>query len=70
MDVNIGAAAIYTPVDYGYPDNGVLAIGELNAAQWVYADIDLGSIARIRATGQVFNYRDWNGQFRCIPAAR
>jgi predicted amidohydrolase len=66
VDVNIGAAGVYTPVDYGYPDNGVLAIGELNQAQWVYADIDLGSIAGIRKTGQVFNYRDWPGQFRCI----
>ena len=64
VDVNIGAAGVYTPVDYGYPDNGVLAIGELNRPQWVYADIDLGSIARIRETGQVFNYRDWPGQFR------
>lgn len=66
VDVNVGAAAVYTPVDYGYPDNGILAIGELNRAQWVYADIDLGSIARIRETGQVFNYRDWPAQFRCL----
>jgi len=65
VDVNIGAAAVYTPVDYGYPDNGVLAIGELNQTQWVYADIDLSTIAKVRETGQVFNYRDWPGQFRC-----
>ena len=66
VDVNVGAAAVYTPVDYGYPDNGILAIGELNRTQWVYADIDLGTIANIRETGQVFNYRDWPGQFRCL----
>ena len=70
VDVNIGAAAIYTPVDYGFPDNGVLAIGELNATQWVYADIDLASIANIRQTGQVFNYRDWPLQARCLGASR
>ncbi len=64
VDVNIGAAAVYTPVDYGYPDNGVLAIGEINQAQWVYADIDLSTIAKVRESGQVFNYRDWPGQFR------
>ncbi|MCF7970986.1 MAG: carbon-nitrogen hydrolase family protein [Methylococcaceae bacterium] len=64
VDINIGAAAIYTPVDYGFPDNGILAIGELNQAQWVYADLDLQSIEKIRTTGQVFNYRDWDGQFR------
>jgi predicted amidohydrolase len=65
VDVNIGAAGVYTPVDYGYPDNGVLAIGELNQTQWVYADIDLSTIAKVRETGQVFNYRDWPKQFRC-----
>lgn len=64
VDVNIGAAAVYTPVDYGFPDNGVLAIGELNATQWVYAEIDLAAIEHIRRTGQVFNYRDWPLQFR------
>ena len=68
VDVNIGAAAVYTPVDYGYPDNGVLAIGEMNQPQWVYADIDLSTIAKVRETGQVFNYRDWPGQFRCVTS--
>jgi predicted amidohydrolase len=64
VDVNIGAAAVYTPVDYGFPDDGVLAIGELNRSQWVYADLDPASIPKIRETGQVFNYRDWPQQFR------
>ncbi|MGJ0486467.1 MAG: carbon-nitrogen hydrolase family protein [Methylomicrobium sp.] len=59
VDVNIGAAAIYTPVDRGFPDNGILAIGELNATQWVYAEIDMDQIAKVRENGQVFNYRDW-----------
>jgi predicted amidohydrolase len=67
VDVNVGAAAVYTPVDHGFPDNGVLAIGELNATQWVFADVDTAAIAHIRQTGQVFNYRDWPGQFRCLP---
>ena len=30
---------------------------------WVYADLDLSEIARIRQQGQVFNYRDWPRQF-------
>ena len=64
VDVNIGAAAVYTPVDYGFPDNGVLSIGELNQSQWVYADIDLANIGHIRNNGQVFNHRDWPAQFR------
>jgi len=64
VDLNIGAAAIYTPPDRGFPDDGVLAIGTLNAPQWVYADIGVADIARVRREGQVFNYRDWASQRR------
>ena len=66
VDVNVGAAAIYTPVDRGFPDNGVLATGTFDAAEWVYADIDPAGIAQVRREGQVFNYRDWPGQFRAL----
>ena len=66
VDVNVGAAGIYTPVDYGFPDNGVLASGEFNVPQWVYATIDLHNCEKIRARGQVFNYRDWSLQKNAI----
>ena len=59
VDVNTGRASIYTPVDYGFPDNGLLNEGSSNKAEWVYADLDFAKIARIRQEGQVFNYRDW-----------
>ena len=66
VDRNTGAAAIYTPVDYGFPADGVLVQGEMNVPQWVFGEIDLREIARIRREGQVFNYRDWPGQFRHV----
>lgn len=66
VDVNIGAAGVFTPVDRGFPDNGVLALGEFGTPQWLLADLDLSRIANVRDTGQVFNYRDWPGQFRCL----
>jgi len=59
VDVNIGAAAIYTPVDRGFPDNGILAEGKLNAMQWVIAEVSLSACGTVREQGQVFNYRDW-----------
>jgi len=59
VDVNIGAAAIYTPVDRGFPDNGILAVGRLNAVQWVIAEVSLSACGTVREQGQVFNYRDW-----------
>jgi len=62
VDINTGRASIYTPVDYGFPDNGILVEGSPDRAEWVFAELDLESIARVRAEGQVFNYRDWDKQ--------
>ncbi|MCX4189361.1 carbon-nitrogen hydrolase family protein [Methylophaga sp. OBS3] len=62
VDVNTGRASIYTPVDYGFPDNGILVEGVGDKPGWVYADLDLAEIARVRQEGQVFNYRDWPKQ--------
>lgn len=62
VDVNTGRASIYTPVDYGFPDNGILVEGVGDKPGWVYADLDLAEIARVRKEGQVFNYRDWPKQ--------
>lgn len=59
VDVNIGAAAIYTPVDRGFPDDGILAIGKLSTVQWVLGEVDLDACAVVREQGKVFNYRDW-----------
>ncbi|MDD5266197.1 MAG: carbon-nitrogen hydrolase family protein [Methylococcales bacterium] len=59
VDVNVGAAAVYTPVDKGFPDNGILSVGAMNAVQWVIATISLKEYETVREHGQVFNYRDW-----------
>jgi predicted amidohydrolase len=59
VDINIGAAAVYTPVDRGFPDNGILTEGKLNSVQWVFAEVSLSSCGTVREQGQVFNYRDW-----------
>ncbi|MBJ7556535.1 carbon-nitrogen hydrolase family protein [Marinomonas spartinae] len=63
VDVNMGRASVYTPVDYGFPDNGILVQGHNDDAGWVFATLDLAEIARIRKQGQVFNHRDWPKQF-------
>ncbi|MEX1199825.1 MAG: carbon-nitrogen hydrolase family protein [Methylophaga sp.] len=67
VDVNTGRASIYTPVDYGFPDNGILVEGVGDKPGWVYADLDLTEIARVRQQGQVFNYRDWPKQNSLNP---
>ncbi len=64
VDVNVGAAAVYTPVDRGFPDNGILVSGAFNAVTWVIAEIALTACTTVREQGQVFNYRDWALQSR------
>ncbi|HZP92594.1 MAG TPA: carbon-nitrogen hydrolase family protein [Burkholderiales bacterium] len=70
VDVNVGAAGMFAPPDLGMPDDGVLAVGELNAPQWVYADLDLDAVRRVRREGQVFNARDWDNQCAAVAAAQ
>jgi predicted amidohydrolase len=66
IDANHGYAALYTPCDAGFPDNGTLATGELNAPALLFTKIDLSAIDAVRAQGNVLNHRDWVAQ---IPPA-
>jgi len=59
VDINVGSAGVYTPVDRGFPDNGILVSGVLNKVEWVFAELELASVTTVREQGQVFNYRDW-----------
>jgi predicted amidohydrolase len=59
LDVNHGAGAIYGPVDRGFASDGVVAQGPLGVAGWVYADLDLEALDRVRREGQVKNHEDW-----------
>ena len=59
IDYNSGAAGVYVPSERGVSDTGVLAEGELNRPQWVYADADLARIAAVKATGEMRNAADW-----------
>jgi predicted amidohydrolase len=60
IDDNHGAAAIYGPVDSSLWSDGIVAQGAIDVAGWVIADLDFEALARVRADGQVRNYRDWS----------
>lgn len=62
IDENTGCAAVYTPVDRGFPDDGVAATGADEAPGWTFATLDLARIDWIRRRGQVFNFADWPKQ--------
>ncbi|MCA1199909.1 carbon-nitrogen hydrolase family protein [Sphingomonas sp. R647] len=57
-----GAAGIYGPPDLGFPADGVVARGAVDAPGWVFGEIDPEKVARVRRKGSVFNYRHWDEQ--------
>lgn len=62
IDINHGAAGVYTPPDRGLPDTGTIAIGEWDQSQWLYAEVDPARLDAVRREGDVFNHRDWMHQ--------
>jgi len=59
LDVNHGYAAVFGPVDRGFPDDGVIVRDDMDAESWVYADLDPARLDAVRADGAVFNHRDY-----------
>ena len=64
---NVGAAGVYGPPDLGFPEDGVVAIGRLNEAMWLYADLDLTAITRVRLEGMALNDKHWAEQPGAAP---
>jgi predicted amidohydrolase len=62
IDQNTGLAGIFSPVDHYFPENGILAQGNLEQSQWVIADIDETLLKKVRRNGQVLNHKDWDKQ--------
>lgn len=60
VDENVGAAAVYTPPDRGFPSEGIAAIGPLSQPHLLVHDLDLALVDAARADGFVLLHRDWN----------
>lgn len=56
VDINNGIAALYGPVDNGFPSDGILSQGVLNQPSWIIHEIDLSKLENVRADGQVLNF--------------
>jgi predicted amidohydrolase len=70
VDINRGAAGFFGPPDLGFPEDGVIAQGEMDKPGLVTARFDLDAIARVRAEGQVLNHQHWDEQLSNTKAAR
>ncbi|HVJ65351.1 MAG TPA: carbon-nitrogen hydrolase family protein [Bdellovibrionota bacterium] len=58
VDQNRGLAAFYAPPDLGFPENGILAEGKLDAIQWLVRELDTQLIDAVREHGAVFNHHN------------
>jgi len=61
LDVNTGEAAIYAPMDAGFPADGIVAQTQ-GEQVWALAELDFAAFEASRARAQVANDRDWRGQ--------
>ncbi|WP_439576777.1 carbon-nitrogen hydrolase family protein [Elioraea sp.] len=59
LNTNHGRAGIYGPADRGFPPDGIIAEGAEDTPGAVIADLDPGTIERVREHGAVRNHRDW-----------
>lgn len=66
VDDNWGAAAVYTPADKDFPPTGIAAMGGMNTAGWVYADINLDLVSAARADGRVLPFQHWPEQVTAL----
>lgn len=62
LDINTGEAAVFAPMDVGFPDDGVVAQTR-GETVWAYAALDIAAFEASRAQAQVANDRDWPGQW-------
>lgn len=63
LDVNTGEAAVYAPMDVGFPADGIV-VQTAGDQDWAVADLDFDALEAGRAQAQVANDRDWPGQMK------
>lgn len=59
LDRNHGHAAVFGPIDRGFPPDGVLAQGATDMPEWLFCTLDRARLDAVRADGAVRNHRDW-----------
>ena len=59
LDVNRGCAGVFGPMDRGFPADGIMAQGQMDAPGWVFCTLDPSLIEAVRRDGAVLNHRDW-----------
>lgn len=58
VEMAYGAAAVCSPIDEGFPEDGILALGTRDQEEAVMADLDFARLEKARLAGQTRNYQD------------
>lgn len=58
IDDTYGQAAILSPADIKFPDDGIIAQGIMNKSMLVVGEISLEALDWVRKKGQVLNFKD------------
>jgi predicted amidohydrolase len=66
----VGFSAVYAPPDLGPRESGVVAQGQGESPKWVYGDIDLTAIDRIRGDAVIANVEEWTAHTKIGAAVR
>ena len=61
MDIHYGQAAVFTPSDFGFARDGILAEAEANVETLLIADLDIADLHRARQDGSVTPRLDRRG---------
>lgn len=57
MDFQYARSAVFSPSDYGFPENGIVTEAPANLETALIADLDLSALARLHDHGSVRNLR-------------
>lgn len=57
-EMTYGQAALFSPADQGFPEEGIIALGTFNQTEIVTGDFHPDQISFIRENGQVHNFLD------------
>lgn len=58
VDINYGYAGFYSSPDKNLPEEGIVALGKVQAPEWTIETLDMALLDTVRTNGQVFNYKD------------
>mgnify|MGYP006188482285 CR=1 FL=1 len=58
VDIQYAQSAIYSPSDFGFPEDATVAVSTANVEMAIVADVDLERLAKLKSQGAVTNDKD------------